>query len=384
MQFQIKRDILLKSLAAARNVIEKKNTLPILSNVLLEIKNKKLNIVTTDLDLIFHDEISDLKVDQEGSTTTSAMVLYDLLRKLPSNLNVIFDLQSENKLNISAENSKFNLLCLPVDNFPNFTDDFKSNGINLDGKKFLSLLNKTKISMSNDETRHYLNGIYIHSTISNQKSYLTGVATDSHRLSSSSIPVENLDNFKSFILPKKAIFQLCNLLQENEKKVFLNTSDTKIQFKIGNSKIISKIIDGKFPDYHKVVPKNNNKTLLVNAKDFIHSIERVTTVSIDRKEGVKLTLGKDYIQLFVNSSSSGEGKEVLKANYNSEDLTISFNSRYLLDIASEIEDEKLVMNLNDSVSPVLIQDKLDKQSYFVIITTSRLSNLQTSYMLQAC
>ena len=367
MQFQIKRDILLKSLAAARNVIEKKNALPILSNVLLEIKNKKLNIVTTDLDLIFHDEISDLKVDQEGSTTTSAMVLYDLLRKLPSNLNVIFDLQSENKLNISAENSKFNLLCLPVDNFPNFTDDFKSNGINLDGKKFLSLLNKTKISMSNDETRHYLNGIYIHSTVSNKKSYLTGVATDSHRLSSSSIPVENLDNFKSFILPKKAIFQLCNLLQENEKKVFLNTSDTKIQFKIGNSKIISKIIDGKFPDYHKVVPKNNNKTLLVNAKDFIHSIERVTTVSIDRKEGVKLTLGKDYIQLFVNSSSSGEGKEVLKANYNSEDLTISFNSRYLLDIASEIEDEKLVMNLNDSVSPVLIQDKLDKQSYFVIM-----------------
>ena len=138
MQFQIKRDILLKSLTAAHNIIEKKNTLPILSNVLLEIKNKKLNIVTTDLDLIFHDEISDLKVDQEGSTTTSATVLYDLLRKLPSNLNVIFDLQSENKLNISAENSKFNLLCLPVDNFPNFTDDFKSNGINLDRKKFLS------------------------------------------------------------------------------------------------------------------------------------------------------------------------------------------------------------------------------------------------------
>ena len=243
MQFQIKRDTLLKSLAAAHNVIEKKNTLPILSNVLLEIKNKKLNIVTTDLDLIFHDEISDLKVDQEGSTTTSAMVLYDLLRKLPSNLNVIFDLQSENKLNISAENSKFNLLCLPIDNFPNFTDDFKSNGINLDRKNFLSLLNKTKISMSNDETRHYLNGIYIHSTVSNQKSYLTGVATDSHRLSSSSIPVENLDDFKSFILPKKAIFQLCNLLQENEEKVFLNTSDTKIQFKILSKTITEQSYD---------------------------------------------------------------------------------------------------------------------------------------------
>ena len=146
-------------------------------------------------------------MDQEGSTTTSAMVLYDLLRKLPSNLNVIFDLQSENKLNISAENSKFNLLCLPVDNFPNFTDDFKSNGINLDRKNFLSLLNKTKISMSNDETRHYLNGIYIHSTVSNKKSYLTGVATDSHRLSSSSIPVENLDNL-IFYFTKKNCFSI--------------------------------------------------------------------------------------------------------------------------------------------------------------------------------
>ena len=135
---------------------------------------------------------------------------------------------------------------------------------NLDRKKFLSLLNKTKISMSNDETRHYLNGIYIHSTVSNKKPYLTGVATDSHRLSSSSIPVENLDNFKSFILPKKTVFQLCNLLQENEEKIFLNTSDTKIQFKIGSSKITSKIIDGKFPDYKKVVPKNNSKVFTLS------------------------------------------------------------------------------------------------------------------------
>ena len=367
MQFQIKRDILLKSLAVAHNIIERKNTLPILSNVLLNIKNKKLNVVATDLDLIFQDSISDLKIEKEGSTTTSATVLYDLLRKLPANLEVVFNLQSENKLSITAENSKFNLLCLPVDNFPTFNDDFNNNDVDIDRQKFLSLLNKTKISMSNDETRHYLNGIFIHSTVSNKRSYLTGVATDSHRLSSSSIPVENLNEFKSFILPKKAVFQLCNLLQESKEKVLLNSSETKIQFKIGNSKIISKIIDGKFPDYSKVVPKNNNKILSINTKNFINSIERVTTVSIDRKEGVKLTLGKDNVQLFVNSSSSGEGKESLNANYDADDLTISFNSRYLLDIASEIEDEKLVMNLNDAVSPVLIQDNKDKNSYFVIM-----------------
>ena len=368
MQFQIKRDILLKSLSVAHSVIERKNTLPILSNVLLEIKEKKLNIIATDLDLVFKDTISDLVVEKEGSTTISATILYDLLRKLPSNLDVVFSLQSENKTSITAENSKFNLLCLPVDNFPNFNDDFKKDGIILNKANFLSLLNKTKISMSSDDTRHYLNGIYVHSTVSNKRSYLTGVATDSHRLSSSSIPVENLDNFKSFILPKKAVFQLCSLFQEsNEKDIHLNSSETKIQFKIGSSEIISKIIDGKFPDYNKVVPKNNTKILSVDKKDFASSIERVTTVSIDRKEGVKITLGKDHVHLFVNSSSSGEGKESIKANYSSDDLTISFNSRYLLDIASEIEDEKLVMNLNDAVSPVLIQDNKDKQSYFVIM-----------------
>jgi len=367
MQFQIKRDTLLKSLSIAHNIIERKNTIPILANVLLETKNNKLNITATDLDIIFQDEISDLKIDQEGSTTTSATVLYDLLRKLPSNLDILFDLQSENKLKISAKNSKFNLLCLPVDNFPNFSDNFKNSSLNLDSKKFLSLLNKTKISMSNDDTRHYLNGIYINVTTSNKGSYLTLVATDTHRLSSSSMPIGNVENFKPFILPKKTVFQLCNLLQDSGEQLSLSVSDTKIQFKIGTSKIVSKVIDGKFPDYEKVVPKNNTKTLNVKAKDFIQSIERVITVSIDRKEGVKITLDKDSIQFFVNSSSSGEGKETLPANHNAENLTISFNSRYLLDIASEIEDEKIIMNLNDSVSPVLIQDNSDKHSYYVIM-----------------
>ena len=367
MHFQIKRDTILKSLNFAHNVIERKNTLPILSNVLLEVKENKLSIVATDLDLVFYDEISDLKITKDGSTTTSATVLHDLLRKLPSNLDVIFNLKDENKLSISAENSKFNLLCLPVSNFPNFSDSFNNEGIALNKQRFLSLLNKTKVSMSNDETRHYLNGIFVHITESNGKNYLTGVATDSHRLSSSSMPIDNTAKFKPFILPKKTVFQLCSLLEENDEKILFYSGDTKIQFKIGNSKITSKIIDGKFPDYQKVVPKNNSKILAVNTKDLINSVERVITVSIDRKEGVKITLNKDNIQLFVNSTSSGEGKETINANFNSEPLTVSFNSRYLLDIASEIEDEIITMNLQDAVSPALILDKSDKQSFFVIM-----------------
>ena len=367
MHFEIKRDTLLKSLNFAHSVIEKKNTLPILSNVLLNVKNNKLSIVATDLDLVFYDEIEDLKIIKEGSTTTSATVLNDLLRKLPSNLSIIFNLKDENKLNITADNSKFNLLCLPVDNFPNFSDNFSGEEIMLDSKKFLSLLNKTKVSMSNDETRHYLNGIFIHTTEINSKPFLTGVSTDSHRLSSSSLLLESVKNFKSFILPKKAVFQLCNILSESEKKLILLTGETKVQFKIGKMNITSKIIDGKFPDYRKVVPNNNTKVLTIDVKDLKNSVERVTTVSVDRKEGVKITLEKDNIQLFVNSTLSGEGKETLKANYNSDQFTVSFNPKYLLDVASEIQDEKITIKLNDAVSPVLVQDALDKYSYFVIM-----------------
>ncbi len=367
MHFQIKRDKLLKSLNIAHNIIERKNTLPILSNVLIEAKNNKLNIVATDLDIVYQDEITDIKISKDGSTTTSATVLHDLLRKLPSDLEVVFVLQDENKLSITAENSKFNLLCLPVNNFPNFSDSFSKDDILLKKKNFLSLLNKTKISMSNDETRHYLNGIFLHIAESNGKHYLTGVATDSHRLSSSSMLIENAKAFKSFILPKKTVFQLCNLLENSDETIILNSSENKIQFKIGKSKITSKIIDGKFPDYQKVVPKSNSKKLSVNTKDLISSVERVITVSIDRKEGVKITLNKDNIQLFVNSTTSGEGKETIKANYNSDVITISFNSRYLLDIASEIEGENITMSLNDAVSPVLILDNSDKHSYFVIM-----------------
>ena len=367
MQFSIKRDVLLKSLNLVQGVIEKKNTLPILSNVLLEVKNNKLIIVATDLDLIFYEEVDDIKISKEGSTTTGAAILYDILRKISSDSEISFDLKSENKLSLKTDSSDFNLLCLPTENFPNFSENFENNKILLDKFKFLSLLNKTKVSISNDDTRHYLNGIFIHLTESGQKTYLTGVATDSHRLSSSSMEIESGKNFNSLILPKKTVFQLCSLLEENKNKLFIQISDTKIQFSIGNVKLISKVIDGKFPDYRKVVPSDNDKVLNVLSKDFIDSIERVMTVSLDRKEGVKLIINKDNIKLSVNSTNSGEGNEIIKANYNSDTTTISFNSKYLIDIASQVEDKNLKMTLKDSISPVLIEDSADKNSYYVIM-----------------
>ncbi len=367
MQFVVKRDALLKSLNFVQGVVEKKNTLPILSNVLIQLKDKKLFIVATDLDIVFYDVISDVKVLNEGSTTTSAAILFDILRKISSNANLNFDLKSENKLSLKSDNSDFNLLCLPTDNFPTFTDEFEGREIYLDNKRFLKLLNKTKISISNDDTRHYLNGIFLHLTESHGRNFLTGVATDSHRLSSSSLEIENVADFTSLILPRKTVFQLCSLLSEIPDKLTMQTSENKIKFSLGNITLVSKVIDGKFPDYKKVVPTNNTKTLVVPSKDFINSIERVASVSLDRKEGVKLMINKDNIQLSVNSANSGEGNEKINASYNSENLNISFNSKYLIDIASEVEDKNLKMNLKDSVSPVLIEDVSDKNSYYVIM-----------------
>ena len=367
MQFIVKRDVLLKSLNFVQGIVEKKNTLPILSNVLLQLKDKKLSIVATDLDIIFYDEIKNVKIINEGSTTTSAAILYDILRKISSDSELNFELKSENKLSLKSERADFNLLCLPTDNFPTFVDEFDGQEISLNSKRFLKLLNKTRISISNDDTRHYLNGIFLHLSEANGRKFLTGVATDSHRLSSSSLEIENSTDFTSLILPRKTVFQLCSLLTETSDQLSMHTSDNKVKFSLGNMKLISKVIDGKFPDYKKVVPTNNDKTLTVSSKDFINSIERVASVSLDRKEGVKLVVNKDNVQLSVNSANSGDGNEKIKAEFNSGSLNISFNSKYLIDIASEVEDRNLKINFKDSVSPVLVKDNSDKNSYYVIM-----------------
>ena len=333
----------------------------------MQLKDNKLSIVATDLDIIFYDKISDVKILKEGSTTTSAAILYDILRKISSNSELNFELKTLNKLSLKSENADFNLLCLPTDNFPTFADEFEGNEISLNNSRFLKLLNKTRISISNDDTRHYLNGIFLHLTEAHGRNFLTGVATDSHRLSSSSLEIDSSSDFSSLILPRKTVFTLCSLLAESSDQLTMQTSDNKIKFILGSMKLISKVIDGKFPDYKKVVPTTNDKTLLVSSKDFVNSIERVASVSLDRKEGVKLVIKKDNVQLSVNSANSGEGNEIIKAKFTSNELNISFNSKYLIDIASEVEDKNLKMNLKDSVSPVLIEDASDKNSYYVIM-----------------
>ena len=367
MEFTIDKDVFLKSLSHAYGIIEKKTTLPILSNILIEAKDSKIRITATDLDIIYSEVISLKELKKEGSTTTSASVLHDILRKLETNSKAELSLQGANKLKLISGNSKFNLLCLSSDNFPLSDEDIKQKTFEVSSQKLLKLLNRTKISISNDETRHYLNGIYLHKTNLENKSFLTGVATDSHRLSSSSLEISSDTNFEPIILPKKTIFQLIFLLEQSTSDVKISNNKSKIKFEIDNGILISKVIDGRFPDYSKVIPKNNDKILQIKLNEFKNSIERVTTVSLDRKEGLKMSIAKDSLQFKVNNPNSGEGVENINAKFNSEDMSISFNSRYLIDIASQIENDSILINLKDAGSPVLIKDLSDKSTFHVVM-----------------
>ena len=367
MEFTINRDIFLKTLGHANGIIEKKTTLPILSNILIEAKNSKIRITATDLDIVYFEEIAPQELKKEGSTTTSSSILYDILRKLKPAAKVELSLINTNKLKLVSESSKFNLLCLPSEDFPLSGEDINQEGFEVAPKKLLRLLNKTKISISNDETRHYLNGIYFHKVKLENKSFLCGVATDSHRLSSSSLEIDSNIEIEPIILPKKTIFQLISLLEQHDNNIKISSNKSKIKFEMNNSVLISKVIDGRFPDYSKVIPKGNDKILQIKLNEFRDSIERVTTVSSDRTKGLKMNISKDTVQLSVNNPSSGEGTENIVAKFNSTDLNISFNSRYLTDITSQIEDESIIINLKDSGSPVLINDFSDKNSFHVVM-----------------
>jgi len=267
---------------------------------------------------------------------------------------------------LESEKSIFNLNCMSASEFPLTDENFNKNEFLIKSKKLLKLLNKCKFSVSNDETRHYLSGIYFHQTEVEDKYYLTAVATDSHRMSISKIRLEQKIDFDPVILPKKTIFQLCNLLDGYDGDVKISNVKSKIKFELNNSILISKLIDGKFPNYIQVIPKNNQKKLEVGLKIFLDSVDRVASVSLDKKDGVKFNLTKDTLNLSVNNTNSGDGKETIAVNFE-HDLEISFNSRYLIDVASQIDGEKIEIFLNDTGSPALIKDPGDFDSIYVVM-----------------
>ncbi len=366
MKFNVNQQDLQKSLNYCQGVIEKRSTLPILSNILLETGNSKLIITATDLDLIFIHQIDNVEILEEGKTTTMASTMYDIVRKFSSGKKINLSLSEDNRLHLESEKSVFNLNCLSPSEFPVTEENFNQNEFNIKSKQLLKLLNKCKFSVSNDETRHYLSGIFLHQTELEEKTFLTAAATDSHRMSISKFRLSNKVNFDPVILPKKTIFQLCSLLEEYDGEVKISNVKSKIKFEINNSILISKLIDGKFPNYVQVIPKNNQKKLEVDLKLFLDSVDRVASVSLDKKDGVKFNLSKDMLNLSVNNTNSGDGKESLSVKFD-HDLDISFNSRYLIDIASQLDGEKLEIFFNDSGSPALIKDPSDFDSIYVVM-----------------
>ena len=366
MKFNVNQQDLQQALNYCQGVIEKRSTLPILSNILLDVHNSKLVITATDLDLIFIHEVDNIEILEEGKTTTTSSIMYDIVRKFSSGKKINLTLTNASKLHLESEKSIFNLNRISASEFPITNENFNENEFSINSKQLLKLLNKCKFSVSNDETRHYLSGIYIHQTEYEDKNYLTAVATDSHRMSISKIRLEKKVSFDPIILPKKTIFQLCSLLDNYEGEVKISNIKSKIKFELNKSILISKLIDGKFPNYIQVIPKNNQKKLQIDLKLFLDSVDRVASVSLDKKDGVKFNLTKDTLNLSVNNTNSGDGRETLTAKFN-YDLEISFNSKYLIDVASQMDGDIIELFFNDTGSPVLIKDPSDFDSIFVVM-----------------
>ena len=366
MKFNVNQKDLQEALSYCQGVIEKRSTLPILSNVLLNASNSKLTITATDLDLIFIHKINNVEIFEEGKTTTTSSIMFDIVRKFSSDKKINLFMNNDSKLQLESEKSVFNLNCINSSEFPLTDENFNQNEFNVNSKQFLKLLNKCKFSVSSDETRHYLSGIYFHQTEVDDKIYLTAAATDSHRMSISKIRLNEKVNFDPIILPKKTIFQLCSLLDNYDGDLKISNLKSKIKFELTNSILISKLIDGKFPNYIQVIPKNNQKKMETNLKLFLGSIDRVASISLDKKDGVKFQLSKDLLNLSVNNTNSGDGNESLNVKFN-HDLEISFNSRYLIDVASQLDGEQIEIFFNDTGSPALIKDPGDFDSIYVVM-----------------
>ncbi len=366
MKFNVNQQDLQQALNYCQGVIEKRSTLPILSNILLDASNSKLTITATDLDLIFIHQLNNVEILDEGKTTTTSSIMYDIIRKLTSGKKINLTLTDVSKLQVESEKSIFNLNCISATEFPLTDENFNENEFTIKSKQLLKLLNKCKFSVSNDETRHYLSGIYFHQTEVEDKNYLTAVATDSHRMSISKIRLDEKIEFDPIILPKKTIFQLCSMLDTYDGDVKVSNLKSKIKFELKNSILISKLIDGKFPNYIQVIPKNNQKKLEIDLKLFLNSVDRVASVSLDKKDGVKFNLSNDTLNLSVNNTNSGDGKETLNVKFD-HDLEISFNSRYLIDVASQLDGDRVEIFFNDTGSPALIKDPGDFDSIYVVM-----------------
>ena len=364
MEFKIDRDVFLKALDHVQVVVEKKNTLPILGNVMLEATNSFLKITATDLDIIITENIS-CNTIAEGSTTTTAQVIYDIVRKLKTGSSLHLSLKDNNRLKLISGRSDFNLTCIPPDEFPVLEDNMDEQYLEVPSYEFLKIINKTKFSISNDETRHYLNGIYLDRQ--EGKDELVAVATDGHRLSKSAIAIKGNKYFQPIILPKKTVYELLTIIDEDSINLKILSTKSKVKFLYKEIVLISKVIDGKFPDYEKVIPKDERVSAKSNIEEFISALDRLKSLSSDRKGVIKISLNNGIMKFLINDAIAGDGIEEVQTQYKGEAMEIGFNSNYLIDVANVLESKDITLMLKDATSPTCIKDESDPLSTYIIM-----------------
>ena len=368
MRATLERSNLLKSLAHVHRVVERRNTIPILSNVLIRASGQALTLKATDLDLEVLETVP-ADVGRAGGTTVPAHMLYDIVRKLPDGSEVALETAVDGQtLTVRAGRSNFSLQMLPESDFPDLTIGEFPVRFELPAASFKALIDRTQFAISTEETRYYLNGIYLHTPTIEGRTLLRAVATDGHRLARAQTAVpDGADGMPGIIIPRKTVGEIQKLLEGGEGNATIEISETKIRVTFGSVVLTSKLIDGTFPDYGRVIPQNNDKELIVDKKDFEAAVDRVSTISSERGRAVKLALSAGKLVLSVTNPDSGSATEELEVEYASEPLDIGFNSRYLLDIAAQIEGEAAVLKLADPGSPTLVQDKDAKGALYVLM-----------------
>jgi DNA polymerase III subunit beta len=368
MKINVERGAFLKALGHVQSVVERRNTIPILSNVLIDAAKGRLKLTATDLDIEIIESIP-ADVLRNGAATAPAHMLYDIVRKMPEGSQVQAELAGDaGRLVVSAGAIRFELACLPREDFPQMSAGTLPHRFNLSAPELIALIEKTRFAISTEETRFYLNGIYLHALKDGKQGRLRAVATDGHRLARHELDLpEGARDMPGVIVPRKTVAELRRLLEDAEGAIEIGLSDTKVQFTFSSLELTSKLIDGSFPDYQRVIPSGNDKVLTLDAKDFAQAVDRVSTISADKTRAVKLNLNNDRVTLSVVNPESGIATEDVGANYRAGPIEIGFNARYLLDITGQITGKDVRFLLADAGSPTLIEDAEDGRTLYVLM-----------------
>ncbi len=368
MKLTIERAALLKTLAHVQSVVERRNTIPILSNVLIDAGDGELALTATDMDLTIVETVA-AEVATAGATTAPAHTLYDIVRKLPEGAQVEIGSSGDGaQLTVKAGRSVFTLATLPKEDFPTMGEVDLPHDFRLAGRDLRNLIDRTRFAISTEETRYYLNGIYVHAAESEGVACLRAVATDGHRLARFEMPLpEGASGVPGVIIPRKAVAELRKLIDETEEPVSVSLSDTKVRFAFGPTVLTSKLIDGTFPDYERVIPSGNDKVIEVDCRAFAQAVDRVSTISSEKSRAVKLVIENGGITLSASSPENGTATEEIEISYGGPGLEIGFNSRYLLDIAQQIEGEAAEITLADAASPTIVRDRADPSALYVLM-----------------